>query len=336
MNTKNSITIWAISSLVVLVALYAIYLMVKPEPIEIQGEVVATEIKVSSKIPGRIDSLLVHKGDYIKAGELLYAISSPEIDAKLQQAQAAREAALAQESKANSGARSEDIQAAYNNWQKAKAAAELASKTYQRVENLYAEGVVPEQKKDEAETQMKAASETEKAAHAIYEKASNGARGEDKQAARALVKKADGAIAEVESYIGETRIKAPISGEVANIIADKGELIPTGYPVITIVDLTDVWVNFSLREDYLSDIKKGSRFMAKVPALGMKQIELEVSYIHAMGDFATWTATKAQGDFDMKTFEVHARPVLPVDGLRPGMSILVNWKDIQSNHQTNV
>jgi len=163
----------------------------------------------------------------------------------------------------------------------------------------------------------------------LYDKAKKGARYEDKKSAGALVMQADGVLTEVNSYLSETRIFAPVKGEIANIIAERGELVPAGYPVITIVDLADVWVTFNLREDLLAAVQKGSTFKARFPALGMKEVLLKVNYINALGEFATWNATKTSGDFDMKTFEVHAVPVEKIEGLRPGMSALVNWDDVR-------
>jgi HlyD family secretion protein len=251
------------------------------------------------------------------------------LDAKYLQASAVRKAAGAQKEKADNGAQKEDIQAAFNSWQTALAAADFARKTFLRVDNLFKSGVVAEQQKDEAETRMKAAVETEKAARSLYDKAKKGARYEDKASAGALVLQADGVLTEVNSYLSETRIFAPIRGEIANIIAERGELVPAGYPVVTIVDLDDVWVTFNLREDLLAAIHKGSTFKARFPALGMKEVMLKVNYINALGEFATWNATKTSGDFDMKTFEVHAVPVEKIDGLRPGMSALVNWDEVK-------
>jgi len=212
--------------------------------------------------------------------------------------------------------------------EKAKAASEYAQKTYSRIKNLYEEGVIAEQKKDEAEMHMKAATETAKAAKSVYEKAKKGARYEDKEAAGALVKQAEGVLTELNSYINETQIYAPINGEISNILAERGELIPAGYPIITVVDLNDVWIVFNLTEDLLSDIKKDDIIPAKFPALKMKEIDLKITYINALGDYATRTATKTSGDFDMKTFEVHAVPVEKTEGLRPGMSALVNWDNV--------
>jgi HlyD family secretion protein len=307
----------------------SIKIISKPKALEVQGEVDATQIKVASKLVGRIDLLPIHKGDSVKKGQLLYTFGSPEIDAKLAQADAALKGAEAQNQKAIAGAQIEDIQAAYNTYMKAHAATDLAKKTFDRVNNLYKDGVVPAQKKDEAETQYKAAVETEKAAEAIWIKAKKGTRVEDKAAAQSMVLRAEGAIQEVNSYRKETSIFAPVDGEIANIIAESGELVSAGYPVVTIVNLKDCWVTFNLREDLLADIKMGSVFAAKFPALN-KTIKLKVSYIHSLGDFATWNATKTSGDFDMKTFEVHAVPVEATEGLRPGMSAIVNWDEVRT------
>ncbi len=330
MNKTKGIIIAGAFTLLSLFIIYAIVIVSRPVPLEIQGEVEATQIKVASKLVGRVDSLIVKKGDEIVPGMLLFTISSPELEAKFSQASAVRQAAGAQRDKAFNGAQKEDIQAAFNSWQTALVSAEYARKTFSRIQNLYKEGVIPEQQKDEVESKMKAAQEIEKAAHSLYEKARNGARYEDKNAAGALVLQADGVMDEVSSYLSERRIKAPIRGEVANVLAERGELIPAGYPVVTLVDLSDVWVTFNLREDLLANIKKGSIIPARFPALGMKEIALRVSYISAMGDFATWNATKTRGDFDLKTFEVQAVPVGDTDGLRPGMSAIVNWDRVKN------
>lgn len=331
MSKKRLLLISIVLLVIILFAAYSIYLMAKPRPIEIQGMVDATEIKIASKLTGRIDSIFVGKGDDVSAGELLFTIKSPEVEAKLSQASAVQEAAQAQKNKAYQGAQVEDIQAAFNMWQKAKAASDFMQKTFTRVKNLYADGVVAAQKYDEAETQMKAADETEKAARAVYDKALNGARIEDKQAAGALLKQADGVVQEVTAYMNETRTNAPCKGEVAVVLAEPGEIVPAGYPVVTLLNMDAVWITFNLREDLLADIKKGDKLMARFPALKMKSIELEIFYIRALGDYATWSATKSSGDFDLRTFEVQARPVSTVIGLRPGMSALVDWNTVKTS-----
>ena len=312
-------------TLIILVGWY----ILKPQPYIIQGEIEATQVKVASKLPGRIDSLYVKEGDAVAVGQLLYTLSSPEVTAKFAQVNAVKAAAEAQRLKANNGARIEEIQAAYTTWQKAEAAADFAEKSFKRIQNLFNKGVVAAQKRDEVETQYKAAKYTAEAAKAVYDMAKKGARNEDKAAAGALVNQATGAVSEVSSYLSETHLMSPINGEISSIIAEKGELIGTGYPVITLVDLKDVWVSFNLREDFLSKIKMGKSFKGKVPALGDKEIEFKISHIAVLGAYATWTATKTSGDFDRKTFEVKAKPVQQNLGLRPGMSVLVDWNKME-------
>ncbi len=329
MNKTRNFIIGLFFTALLIFLLYTTWLITRPLPLEVQGEIEATQFKVASKIPGRIDSIAVKKGQKVAKGDFLFSISSPEIDAKLVQVTAMRNAAQAQSLKAQNGAQAEDIQAAYNLYVKAEAAARLYEKTFTRVENLFKDGVVSEQKKDEAETQAKAGRETANAAKAQWEKAVKGARFEDKRSAQELVNQAEGGIKEVEAYLAETQVKAPASGEVSNIVSECGELVPTGYPVITVLDLQDSWATLFVREDLLADIRMNSEIKASIPALGNKEITLKVNYISPLADFATWTATKTSGGFDTKSFEIHAVPTSPVEGLRPGMSVLVNWKQFR-------
>ncbi len=328
-KTKNIVTGTLLFALIAFLA-YTVVLINQPEKRQLQGQIEARQIKVSSKLTGRIDSLPIEKGMDIKKGDLLFSVGSPEIKAKLQQAMAGRKAAKAQDNKAVNGARSEDIAAALNAYQKAMAAAELAEKTHQRIKNLYEDGVVPEQKLDNAKAKMNAAKSTAEAAKALYEKAKNGARSEDIEAASAMVDKADAVIEEIRSYLDETKIMAPVAGEVADIIAKEGELIPSGFPVVTLVDLDDIWCTIHLKETFMKSIEKGKTIKADIPALGLKDVPFRISYIHPLGDYATWKATKAKGEFDIKTFEIEARPVNPVKGLRPGMSVLIDQKEIEN------
>ena len=304
------------------------WFILKPAPLLIEGEIDATQVQVASKLTGRIETLEVSEGDTVKAGQIMATIDSPEIQAKMKQATAAKKAASAQQEKAYSGARKEEIRMAMNVWQQVKAASELSQKTYERVLNLNRDGVLPAQKLDEAEAKLKADQRAEKAAKANYDMALAGARKEDQEAATALTDEASGVVAEVEAYLEETRLIAPIDGEVAEIIPERGELISPGYPIIILVDLKNVWITFNLREDLLSKVRMGTTFSAQFPALGNKKSEFKVNYISALGDFATWRATKASGDFDLKTFEVRATPVVPLEGLRPGMSAIVNWDEL--------
>ncbi|MCX8677186.1 biotin/lipoyl-binding protein [Apibacter sp. B3706] len=323
----------SIISIIIIVAIIglSIWFMNKPTQVTIQGQVDATQINVSPKIAGRLEQVLIKEGDMVKEGDLLAVLSTPELDAKLVQAESAKAAAEAQDKKAKKGTRTEQIQGAYNQWQQAKASAELADKTYERMQNLYNDKVISAQKRDEAYTQSKASRELEKAAYANYKMAINGSRSEDKEAASAQVNQAQGAIEEVLAYKKEAKVLSPSNAEVLKIIPNRGEVVSAGYPIVNLVDLNDVWVVFNIKENLMSSFKKGSTFEAQIPALNNKKIKLQVRYIAAQGDFATWSATKTQGDFDMKTFEIKAYPMEKVEGLRPGMSALVDEKSLKKD-----
>lgn len=306
-----------------LVALAGFFLLTPPDEV-IMGQAEATTIRISGKVPGRIVSYRFNEGDQVKAGDTLVFLSTPEVQAKLMQVEAVKAAAEAQHAKAMKGARDQEVTAAYEMWQKAQAGLTIAKKSYDRVRNLYEKGVMSAQKKDEAEANYNAMVATEKAARSQYEMAKEGARKEDKAAAAALVNQASGALAEVESYVEESALVAPIDGEISERFPEVGELVGTGAPIMNIADLTDMWVSFSIREDLLSQVKVGNEVKAFVPALDNQEITLKVYYMKDMGTYAAWKATKTTGQYDAKTFEVRARPVQPVEGLRPGMSVI--WK----------
>ncbi len=327
MKSKNIIIV-VVSVIVLTLVIISGWIMSTPPDVILQGQVEAKHVKVSSKIPGRIQMIFVKVGSQVSKGDTLLKLGTPELDAKRYQAESARKAANSQSKKAQKGAREEQIQGAYNLWQKAKAAKEVYSKTYNRVKNLYDDGVVPAQKLDEVTAKYKASVQDEQAAKAMYEMAKKGAREEDKEGAAALVDQVDGVLQELDSYLSEANVKSPITGEVASIISEEGELINTGYPIITIVDLKDSWFVFNIREDYLSKLKMGQEITVKVPGIGDKEVKAKINYISPLGDFATWKATKTSGEFDMKTFEVHAAPVEEVEGLRPGMTALINWSEM--------
>ena len=305
------------------------WIVLKPQPIMLQGQAEANEVRVSGKVPGRIEKFMVTEGLTVKKGDTLVLISSPELNAKLMQATSAEDAANAQNQKANKGARAEQIAGAYELWQKAEVGVKLAEKTYNRVQNMFNESVVPAQKRDEAEANYQAAIATSKAAKSQYDMAINGAEKEDKLAALALVNRAKGAVSEVESYLSETMLLSPINGEVSDVFPKQGELVGSGAPIMNIVDLSDMWVVFNIREDLLANIRVGKEFDATVPALGNKSIKLKVNYIKAMASYATFKATKNNGGFDVKSFEVRAKPVTAVEGLRPGMSLMVEYEKMK-------
>ncbi|BEI22980.1 HlyD family secretion protein [Vibrio fluvialis] len=301
---------------------YSFYQAYQPEPVRVQGQIESQQYSISSKVPGRIDQVYVRKGDEVKKGQLIFTLHSPEIEAKLEQAIAGQKAAGALAQEAENGAREQQIRAAKDQWMKAKAAAELAEKTYLRVNNLYKDGVVAEQKRDEANTQWQAAKYTESAAFQMYEMAKEGARAETKQAAQEKARMAAGAVAEVEAYAADTKIESWFDGEVSQVLMQSGELAPQGFPVVTVVDREDSWAVLNVREDLLSHFQKGTTFNAYLPALN-KSVEFKVTHVAVMGDFATWRSTDAAQGFDLRTFEVEARPTAPETNLRMGMSVVV-------------
>lgn len=320
-------TITLIIIAVITVVAFIGWFVLKPAPYIMQGTVEATTHKVSSKVPGRVDSLTVKRGDAVSTGQFLYRISSPEVYAKLTQAEAAKSAATAMQDKVDHGARKQQIQQAYEMWQKSLAGVDLAQKTYDRVKNLYDQGVVPAQKLDEAHANLRAMKTTSVAAEAAYSMAIEGAQWEDKAAAKAMVDQAGGAVSEVESYVTDTRQFAPVNGEVTSVVSENGELVGTGYPVVTVVDLSDTWVVFNVKETLLPKITMGTKFKGYFPALD-QTYELTVDYIAAAASYATWAATRTTGEFDVKTFEVHARATAPIDNIRPGMSVTVDYNSL--------
>lgn len=328
MKRKNIIAIIVAAVIVVIIVVVISRQLTKSTPMLIQGTVECTTYKASSKIPGRIDAMKVKQGEQVEKGQLLYTLSTPELDAKLQQAEAVESAASALDAAAIAGARVQQIATAMNMWEKAQAGKELAQKTYERIKNLYDQGVVPAQKMDEASANFKAMEATAQAAKAQYDLAMDGARIEDKQAAAARVRQAQGAVSEVESYITDAMIYAPIAGEISTIIAEQGELVGSGYPVVAILDMRDMWVTFNIKETLLPAVHIGTPMKGFVPALGC-DVELEVTYIAVQADFATWSATRTQGGFDIRTFAVKAKPTTQVEHMRPGMSVLVDWEQLK-------
>ena len=288
-----------------------------------QGQMEAREADIAPKVTARIAKVLVKEGQQIKPGDLLVEMDSPEVRAKLAQAQAARDAAQAVADKADHGARPEEVRMARLNWQRAQAAAELAKTSYDRVQSLFQQGLVSAQKRDEAHTNWRASTAQAAAAQAQYDMAASGARPEDKAAAAAQTRQVDGVVAEVQAAEAETQLRSPVGGEVANVLAKEGELSPQGVAVVTVVDLQDQWVVLNVREDALQRFAMGSRFTGRLPALGDRQAEFSVYFLGVLPDFATWRTTRGSQGFDARTFEVRARPAAPIEGARPGMSVVV-------------
>lgn len=313
--------------LAVLIVLGATWFAGRPSAPLLQGMADADEIKLAAKISGRIEAFAVREGDRVEAGQALYTIDSPELNARRRQAEAALAATQAMLDKAEEGARSQEITAARAQWERAEAGAALARATYARMRNLFNEGVISRQQHDEAEANSLAATAQARAARAQYEQALAGTREEDRRAASSQVRQAEAAMAEVEAMLEETRMRAPRAGLVSQRLADPGELVPAGYPVLTLLDPASTWVSLYVREDQFSSWRIGSMLRGEIPALGLTGVSFELYFISPAGDFATWRATRSSAGYDVKTFEFRLRPVDALPDLRPGMSVLFRDTD---------
>lgn len=325
-KTQKKGNIWiGIGVLVALIAAVSVLGIIfsRPKEAVIQGEAEAAEYRISGKVPGRIEAFYAAEGDMVHKGDTLVLIDSPEVRAKLAQANAAYAAAAAQRNKANTGARKEEIAGAYEIWQKALVGKDIAKKTLDRATRLHEQKVISDQKFDEATAQYNAAAATAEAAKSQYDMAVKGAREEDKAAAIALVDRANGAVMEVKSYLSELKLTSPVDGVISARYPHVGELVGTGSPIMTVTDLSDMWFTFNIREDKLHGMKSGDKLRLSIPALDGKEIDATVTYIAARESYATWRATKETDQYDAKTFEVRAVPVSKVEGLRPGMTAIV-------------
>lgn len=309
------------AAVVVIVAIIGFFAFDKSDEI-IQGEVEVSEYRVSSKLPGRILELRVKEGDFVKAGDTLAILEVPEVDAQKRAAEATQGAAQALSDMAGNGARKEQVQAAYELWQQALAASEIAEKSYNRVQKLFDEGVLSAQKRDEAFAAYKATEAQVKVAKSQYDMAKNGARIEERRAAQKQALAAKSAVDVVASLLKESVQVAQADGEVSNIYPKVGELLGLGSPIMNISLLDDMWGTFNIREDQLKGMKVGDEINAYIPAFS-KSIKMKIYYIKDQGSFAVWKATKANGQYDLKTFEVKARPTEKFEGLRPGMSLII-------------
>ncbi len=318
---------WALPAALIVLAVAALglWLAWQPAPGQLQGIVDAREYRVASKVTGRLAAVHVREGEAVRAGQLLASIESPEVAAKEAQVNAAIDAAQSQADKAQAGARRTDITAAEAQWKRAAAAADLARVTFERVDRLAREGVVAGQKRDEARTNMIASAEAARAARSQYDAALSGARAEDKRAASAQAAQARGVAAEVAVARAETRIVAPAGGEVGRRLAQPGEIVGAGYPVLLLTEVQAPWVTVTLREDQMAGVRVGRELAGSVPALGGTVARFRVSFMAPAGDYATWRATRQSSGFDIKGFEVRLSPAQPVAGLRPGMSVLFDW-----------
>ena len=329
MNESHvSIAKRVLSALVVLGVIafivYGLYLANKPIVAPLQGQIDGRYIDISPKIVGRIATLHVREGDEVKPGALLVTLDSPEVQAKVSQAEAARGAAAAKQQLLDVGMRQEEVRTARANWERSVSMANLAEVSFKRINALYKDGLVSQQRNDEVDTAYRSALDGVNAARAQYDLTLNGFRKEDRLAAAEVTRGAGAAVQEVGALAADISLKSPISAEVDKVVLHQGELAPPGFPIITLVNLDDVWVVFNLREDELAAVKIGTQITGKLPALGNRVVTFSVYYISPKGEYATWRATRQSSGYDIKTFEVRARPVEKTDGLRPGMSVLVD------------
>jgi HlyD family secretion protein len=306
--------------------LVGLWLAYRPAPVQLQGMVESDELTIATKAPlTRVERLLVDEGDSVKAGQVLAVLSSPEIAAREAQAQGALASAQALRDRADKGLRGEDVASLKAVWQSAQAAADLAQKTYVRAANLYAEGVVAAQRRDEALAARDASARQAQAARAQYNKALAGATVEEKTIAASQVQIAAAGVAETASLKAETTLRAPADGEIGKKLVNGGEIVPLGFPVFTLVELKDAWVTLNVPESQFHGLKTGQVISGDIPALDRKGVKFKVTYIAPAGDFAAWRATRQSSGYDVRSFAVKVRPVSPIDGLRPGMSVLFAW-----------
>lgn len=322
-SKKDHLLIITIIIILFILAALAIvgFLCLKQGPDTIQGQGDATEIRISGKMPGRVTEILVEEGQKVKAGDTLVRIHSSLVDAKMEQAKAMETAAAATNEKVDAGTRVQIIESARDVYRQAQAAAGIAKKTYDRMQSLYSQGVISEQKRDEAKAAFDAATAGEAAARSQYELARSGAQKEDKAASRAMVNVAKGGVSEVHAVLEDQVLLAPCDGTITIIYPHVSELIATGAPIMTL-QRDDSWAVFNVRENVLKDIKEGTKIKVRIPALD-KEAEMTVFYIRDMGTYASWQATKSTGDYDTRTFEIKARPDKPIENFRPGMSVIL-------------
>lgn len=320
-NRKLIIALGGVVFVVAALAIIGFLFINKPAEI-LQGQAEATSVRVSGKLPGRVVDFYVREGDMVSKGDTLVHIHSSLAEAKLQQARAMETAAQAVDKKVDSGTRSQIIQSAYQIWQQAEAAVGISKKTYDRMQNLYAGGVISEQKRDEAKAAYDASVAGAAAAKSQYELAKQGPQSEDKTQAAAMVTVAKGGVAEVESVLEDQYLVAPCDGQVDVIFPHVGELVALGAPIMNVLRLDDKWVTFNVREDKLKDLTMGKEVTVDIPALD-KEAKVKIYYIRDLGSYATWHATKTTGDWDSKTFEIKARPTTDLPDLRPGMTVIL-------------
>ena len=318
-KTRKYLAIAFITILIAVIIISVVgILLLEDKPTILQGQIETTEIRISGKLPGRIDTFLVKEGQNVKIGDTLVIINSPEALAKFEQVNAFENIAKFQNQKIDEGTRKQIVESMLQLWNKAKSDLQLAQTTYNRILSLYKDSVVTSQRKDEVEALYKAALAGERAAYQQYQ---------DRESARSLVNAAKGSVNEVQALLQDARLTAPNNGQISNIYPKRGELVGAGMPIMSLVVLDDAYVVLNVREDLLPHFKMNGVFNGSVPALGEESIKFKINYISPLGSYATWRSTKQTGSYDLRTFEIHAVPEPIIEGLRPGMSVLVNLNE---------
>ncbi len=315
------ITMGIVVVVIAVVAIAGFFFINKPDN-TIEGQVEGTTVRVSGKLPGRVVEFFVEEGDTVHAGDTLVHIHSSVAEAQLTRAEAMEEAARAQNRKADAGTRRQIVQAAADLVAQASAAVTITKKTYERMQNLYAEGVISEQKRDEAKAAYDAALAQKAAAESNLSLAKAGAQEEDKQSAAAMVQAAGGGVAQVQAVLEDSYLTAPVDGTVDVIYSEAGELVALGAPMMSILKSDERYITFNVREELLGKLAVGQEIDLMIPALESRNIKARVYYVRDMGSYATWRATKASGSWDSKTFQIKARPVETIANLRPGMTVI--------------
>jgi len=325
---------FVILTLIIILISVVGYFLSKPDDALITGEAESNEYRVSGKVTGRVDSIAVKLGDKVRKGDTLAFIYAPDIQAKMAEAKAVESGASAVAQKALKGARKEEIQGAYEVWQQAVAYESVMKKTFDRIQKLYDHKVVPAQRYDETKAGYDASVAQAKAAKSQYDMAVNGARKEDKEAAIAQQEQAKGALQEVDTYMRDLCLVSPCDGYVTEIYPEPGELVQKGNKIMDITDPNDLWFTFNVREDDMHGMKAGDKVKIQIPFLNNKEVTATLSLINLRDTYATWKATTETKGYDMKTYEVRAVPDSPIDGLRIGISaILESPKNPNRNKQ---
>jgi HlyD family secretion protein len=318
-----SIIVALVAAAVIVLSMY--YLM-RPEPLLVQGEVDATRLDIAARVDGRVKEIPVERGQNVPAGAVLVRIDNPETLAKQGQMTAAKAVAEAQLANILVGTRPEVIAARKAALERAQAAQVLAQKTFDRVQHLTEQGNAPQARLDQVTDNLHESERAVDQAKSAYDQAVNGYTREEREIARANVEKASADIQAVQSIVDQMAVYAPVATQIYQRNVEPGEYVSPGVPLVTLIDLADVWIHFDLREDLVKTLKVGDRFDVRVPALGDRRITVEVKLIATKGEYASWRATRATGDFDLRTFSIRAYPVAPVPELRPGMSAYLDWR----------